>query len=58
LTFGCGSANARLSVYVSDLGDVAVPASCTQPRLVAAWPTVMGLPPGEFELAAVGVRNL
>jgi hypothetical protein len=58
LTFGCGSESARLSVYVSDLGDVAVPASCTQPRLVAAWPTVMGLPPGEFELAAVGVRNL
>jgi hypothetical protein len=25
--------------------------------LVAAWPTVMGLPPGEFELAEVKVEN-
>ena len=26
---------------------------CPDPRLVAAWPTVMGLPPGSFELGAV-----
>jgi len=29
-----------------------------RPKLVAAWPTVMGLPPGSYELAAVKVRNL
>jgi hypothetical protein len=30
---------------------------CVDPRLVAAWPTVMGLPPGSPELDAVRVRN-
>ena len=58
LTFGCGNERARLTVYVSDLGDVDVAPSCADPTLVSAWPTVMGLPPGSFELAAVGVRNL
>jgi hypothetical protein len=29
---------------------------CAGPRLVAAWPTVMGLPPGTYELHAVKVR--
>ena len=58
LTFGCGSDRARITIYASDLGDVEVPATCAEPRLVSAWPTVMGLPPGSFELAAVGVRNI
>ena len=58
LTFGCGSDRARLTVYAAELGrGVRVAASCAEPRLVAAWPTVMGLPPGSFELAAVDVRN-
>jgi len=57
LTFGCGTNRARLTVYVTELGVVDVPTNCASPRLVAAWPTVMGLPPGSFELAAVDVRN-
>jgi hypothetical protein len=57
LTFGCGSARPRLTVYSTDpSAGVEVP-RCSSPRLVAAWPTVMGLPPGDFELAAVSVRN-
>jgi hypothetical protein len=58
LTFGCGSDEPRLSLYASSLGTgVRVASTCRDPRLVAAWPTVMGLPPGSFELAAVRVRN-
>jgi len=58
LTFGCGSERPELSVYVSALsGGVRVPPSCANPRLVAAWPTVMGLPPGSTELRAIGVEN-
>ena len=57
LTFGCGSDRARVTVYAADLGAVDLSSSCAAPRLVAAWPTVMGLPPGELELAAVDVRN-
>ena len=49
---------ARFSVYVAHLDEpVRMPADCAAPRLVAAWPTVMGLPPGSFELAAVSVEN-
>lgn len=59
LTFGCGSETPRLTVYAKRLSDaIRVEESCRDPRLVAAWPTVMGLPPGAFELAAVGVRNV
>ena len=58
LSFGCGSDRARLTVYAAELGSaVRIAASCAEPRLVAAWPTVMGLPPGSFELAAVDVRS-
>ena len=58
LTFGCASDKARFSVYVAHLAEpVRMPADCAAPRLVAAWPTVMGLPPGSFELAAVSVEN-
>ena len=58
LTFGCGSDRARFTVYAKtpDHG-VRVNEPCSDPRLVAAWPTVMGLPPGSFELSAVKVRN-
>jgi hypothetical protein len=59
LTFGCGSDEPRFSLYVAGLtAGVRVPSECQSPRLVAAWPTVMGLPPGSFELAAVDVRNV
>ena len=58
LTFGCGSERPELSLYVSRLaGGVRVPPSCANPRLVAAWPTVMGLPPGSTELRAIVVEN-
>ena len=58
LTFGCGSARARLTVYAAEPGSgVRIAKSCAAPRLVAAWPTVMGLPPGSFELASVDVRS-
>ena len=58
LTFGCGTNRARLTLYVTELGVIDLPTGCASPRLVAAWPTVMGLPPGSFELAAVDVRNV
>jgi hypothetical protein len=59
LTFGCASDAPRLTVYAASLEEpVRVEADCSEPRLVAAWPTVMGLPPGAFELAAVSVRNI
>jgi hypothetical protein len=58
LTFGCGSDVPRFSVYAKNPGDgVRVDETCASPRLVAAWPTAMGLPPGSYELAAVEVRN-
>ena len=59
LTFGCGSDRAQLTRYVAGLGDaIRIDPTCAEPRLVAAWPTVMGLPPGSYELAAVSVRNV
>ena len=59
LTFGCDSDTPHFTVYVDTLrAAVPIPVTCARPRLVAAWPTVMGLPPGSFELAAVDVRNL
>jgi hypothetical protein len=58
LTFGCGSDRPAFTLYVEQpTAGVAISRPCTAPRLVAAWPTVMGLPPGSFELAAVTVRN-
>ena len=58
LTFGCGSEEARFTVYeAKPTGGFRLARPCPDARLVAAWPTVMGLPPGSFELAAVKVRN-
>jgi len=58
LTFGCGSDEARFTVYEkTPTVRFALAHPCPDARLVAAWPTVMGLPPGIFELAAVKVRN-
>jgi hypothetical protein len=47
----------RFTVYAKTPGDGVRLENCSSPRLVAAWPTVMGLPPGSYELAAVNVRN-
>ena len=58
LTFGCGSETPKFTLYVASLTDgVRLGRTCVDPRLVAAWPTVMGLPAGSPELAAVRVRN-
>jgi hypothetical protein len=58
LTFGCGSDEPRFTLYEKrPTGRFALAHPCPDARLVAAWPTVMGLPPGSFELAAVKVRN-
>jgi hypothetical protein len=58
LTFECGRSEPGFTIYVEQLTDaVPLARTCRDPWLVAAWPTVMGLPPGSFELAAVGVRN-
>jgi hypothetical protein len=58
LTFGCGSEGWSFTLYVDEpSAGVRLPVTCRAPRLVAAWPTVMGLPPGSYELAAVDVVN-
>jgi hypothetical protein len=58
LTFGCGSDTPKFTLYVDSLREgVRLGRTCVNPRLVAAWPTVMGLPPGSPELEAVRVRN-
>lgn len=57
LTFGCGSDKPRFTLYVDSLEGVRLGRACNETRLVAAWPTVMGLPPGQHELDAVRVRN-
>lgn len=58
LTFGCGSDRARFTIYARRLsGGIRLTRLCPSPRLVAAWPTVMGLPPGSYELSAVMVKN-
>jgi hypothetical protein len=57
-TFACGRDVARVKLYRASLdAPVLVDETCSSPRLVAAWPTVMGLPPGSYELQAVRVRN-
>jgi hypothetical protein len=58
LTFGCGSDTPRFTRYVAEpSAGVRIPATCRDPRLVAAWPTIMGLPPGSYELDFVRVVN-
>jgi hypothetical protein len=59
LTFGCGSGRARFTIYVEEPADgVRLGRRCRDPQLVAAWPVVMGLPPGSYELRAVMVENV
>ena len=59
LTFDCGGDVPRFTIYVASLsGQVGLPQGCPDPRLVEAWPTVAGLPPGSFEIReAVTVLN-
>ena len=58
LTFGCGSDEPSFTLHVPDPArGVSMPTSCVDPRLVAAWPTVMGVPPSSDVLRAVGVSN-
>ena len=59
LTFGCGSDRPRFTLYEErPTSGVRLEQPCPDPRLVAAWPTIMGLPPGSYELAAVMVANV
>jgi hypothetical protein len=59
LTFGCGSDRARFTLYEAQpTSGIRLDRPCRDPRLVAAWPTIMGLPPGRYELAAVEVANV
>ena len=59
LTFGCGDDRARFTVYAErPTSGVQLARRCSDPRLVSAWPTVMGLPPGSYELGAVAVENV
>jgi hypothetical protein len=59
LTFGCASDRAAFTLYVKSPAEgFGLGRRCLRPRLLAAWPTVMGLPPGETEVAAVRVRNV
>ena len=58
LTFGCGSDAPRFTRYVErPSAGVRIPETCRDPRLIAAWPTIMGLPPGSYELGFVRVAN-
>jgi hypothetical protein len=58
LTFGCGSDEPRFTLHAPDPEDgVAIPTSCGDPRLVAAWPTIMGVPPNSDVLRTVAVAN-
>jgi hypothetical protein len=59
LTFECGGGRPDLIVYARSLsGGVRLTTPCPDARLVQAWPTVAGLPPGTYELEkAVRVSN-
>jgi hypothetical protein len=56
LTVGCGTAEPRFTLRVEDLGEgFTVPVTCRDPRVVAAWPAVMGVPPNSAVLHTVDV---
>ena len=58
LTFGCGSDEPRFTLYIRDPARrFPIARRCDQPRLVAAWPTVMGVPPNSSVLRVVDVSN-
>ena len=59
LTFGCGSDEPRFTLRVQDPSEeFPIARRCDQPRLVAAWPTVMGVPPNSSVLRVVEVTNV
>ena len=59
LTFECGDDTPRFTIFAASLsGDIALNRRCPDPRLVEAWPTVAGLPPGSYEVSkAVKIVN-
>lgn len=59
LTFDCGEGRPDLTLYSRSLAaGIRLTAPCPNARLVQAWPTVAGLPPGTYELEeAVRVLN-
>jgi hypothetical protein len=59
LTFGCGSDEPRFTLRVQDPSEeFPIARGCDRPRLVAAWPTVMGVPPNSSVLRVVEVTNM
>jgi hypothetical protein len=59
LTFGCGNGVPRFTLYVPDPTEgFAITKPCRDPRLVAAWPTVMGVPTDSSGLRVVEVANV
>lgn len=58
LTFGCAESKPRFTLHVPDPTEgFALTQTCREPRLVAAWPTVMGVPPNSSVLRVVNVVN-
>jgi hypothetical protein len=59
LTFECGGGKTGFTLYAARIADgVGLPSACPHARLIHAWPTVAGLPPGVYELdKAVRVSN-
>lgn len=58
LTFGCGGDKPRFTLHVTDPSEgFPITQTCRDPRLVAAWPTVMGVPPNSSVLRVVTVVN-
>jgi hypothetical protein len=59
LTFECAGEATRFTIYAASLsGEIRLNRPCPNPRLVEAWPTVAGLPPGSYEVdKAVKVVN-
>ena len=58
LTFGCGSDRPRFSLYSGKpSAGITISPTCDSPRLVSAWPLIMGLPPNSLHLRAIEVSN-
>ena len=58
LTFECGGGRPGFTLMLGGWQAVsASPSRCPHARLAHAWPTVMGLPPGTFEVAAIKVKS-
>ena len=58
LTIGCGGDEPRFTVRVEKPSrGFPVPPTCRDPRLVAAWPMIMGTPPNSEVLRTIEVAN-